>query len=735
MTGWVALLAWAGLVKLPWDYLSTALLGGLAMALVGSLLRTLPLPAYVVPLAQAVVGALALNMVIAHQQSFLGVVPKLSSVREVVFSIGNGAASLNAYVSPVAANPHDTRAMLMACGLAVLWSVDVLAFTLRRPSLVALPLLITLSIPVSILQDPLALPVFIGTALLFLRLLATEHLDRVRAWGTGSTKADQPALNVLWQVSLVAVLTALLTAPLVPVADLLHRQPGDGDGTSGTSFQLSAVNPFVRLRRDLVQKTHTPLVYARTDALSTSYLRTTVLDQFTSDDWRPSPRNLPGSNSANSAFPNAPGLLPGAGGRTDTWTLQLAPYFSTTWLPLPYPILDLHVQGGWRYDSRTLDVALTGPSAPPELKYTATAFSPTIKASALDQAVKAPRKVAGPMTAVPRDLPEVIRTQAREVTKGARTDFGKAVALQNWFRQGGGFRYSLHRRAGSGMALLASFVTDDRVGYCEQFAAAMAAMGRALGIPSRVVVGFLDGTAQKDGRILYTSDERHAWPEMYFTGVGWVRFEPTPSQRSGASPAYTRQVDTAPTPTTAPSRAATPRSSPEAAAAAAKSAKKDQGWSLPWWPAVTLLVLVLLGTVPALVRAVQRRRRLSGADPVHLAEGAWAELRATALDLGLEWPDGGTPRDQARRVVAQVPAEADDVRSLEGLLVQVERGRYARRGSSAGASEQTTTLVDEERARTVETVEHWRRSMVSSVDRERSWRRRLWPVSVVRPRG
>ncbi len=652
------------------------------MALAGSLLRTMPLPAYVVPLAQVVVGALALNLVIAHEQSFLRVVPTLSSVREVVYSISNGAASLNTYTSPVAANQHDTKAMLMACGLAVLWSVDVLAFTVRRPSLVALPLLITLSIPVTILQDPLALPVFVGTALLFLRLLASEHLEKFRTWGTGSAKADQPALYVLWQVSVVAVVVALLAAPLVPVTDLLDQQPGDGDGASGSSIQLSAVNPFVRLRRDLVQQTHTPLVYARTDALSTSYLRTTVLDEFTSDEWRPSPRNLPSSNSADGAFPGAPGLLPGAGGRTDTWSLQLAPYFTTTWLPLPYPILDLKVRGGWRYDARTLDVALTDRSAPPELAYTATAFAPTINAQALEAAVKAPGKVRGPMTEVPKDLPEVITTRAREITQDATTDFAKAVALQDWFRSGGGFRYSLQQRSGSGMDLLASFVTSDRVGYCEQFAAAMAAMGRALKIPSRVVVGFLDGTTQSDGRILYTSDERHAWPEMYFTGVGWVRFEPTPSARTGASPAYTRQVGTALTPTTAPSQAATPRSTPQSAAAAEQNAKKDQGWSIPWWPVVTLLVLMLLGAVPAVVRAIQRRRRLSGTDPVHLAEGAWAELRATALDLGLEWPDRGTARDQARRVVDQVPAEPDDVRSLEGLLVQVERGRYARPGPS-----------------------------------------------------
>jgi hypothetical protein len=111
---------------------------------------------------------------------------------------------------------------------------------------------------------------------------------------------------------------------------------------------------------------------------------------------------------------------------------------------------------------------------------------------------------------------------------------------------------------------------------------------------------------------------------------------------------------------------------------------------------------------------------------VHLAEGAWAELRATALDLGLTWPDQRSPREQARTVVEQVPErEPEDVTSLEGLLVQVERGRYGRAGA-------VTTVDPEARAHTVETVESWRRRMLASVDRKRGWRGRVWPVSVLR---
>jgi transglutaminase-like putative cysteine protease len=710
---------------------------------VGSGLRALGVPAYAVGLVQLLIAMLSLNVIFAAGESLLGVVPTVASVRRVVFVIHNGAATLDHYSSPVGINPTHTRAMLTACALAVLLAIDVLAMGLRRPPLIALPLLITLSVPVSILRDAIALPVFVGTALLFLRLIASENLDRFRGWGSrggqrglfvARDQADRsrtpsnPALTVLWQVSLGAVLISLLAAPLVPVTDLLNRDRGVGtNGGTGGGYQLTAVNPFIHLRRDLVEQTHTPLVYAQTQSRSTSYLRTTVLDEFTSDSWLPSPRNLPRNNDADGVFPSPPGLSPGVAGSVDAWSLELAPNFTTTWLPLPYPIRDLNVPGTWRYDSRTLDVAYVGGGAPSQLRYNTTAFTPTITAETLDASVRAPASVRDPMTKLPDNLPAVITAQAKTVTRGAKSDFAKALALQDWFRVGGGFRYSLDQLSGSGMDLLASFVTNDRVGYCEQFAAAMAAMGRTLGIPSRVVVGFLDGAVQADGRILYTSDDRHAWPEMYFSGVGWVRFEPTPSARAGVTPEWTRQSATTPLPSAAPSRRASQApAAPRDQSTSTTSVSGGNRSSFPWWPVAALLAVLIVGLAPGLVRRVQRRRRLAGTDPVHLAEGAWAELRATALDLGLDWPELRSPREQARRVADQVHAKDADVVALEGLLVRVERGRYGRAGSAGEVS-----IDADARARTMQTVDLWRKAMVGSVDRQRGWRGRMWPVSLV----
>lgn len=72
-----------------------------------------------------------------------------------------------------------------------------------------------------------------------------------------------------------------------------------------------------------------------------------------------------------------------------------------------------------------------------------------------------------------------------------------------------------------------------RRGYCEQFAGTYAAFARAVGLPSRVVVGYTPGELRDDGRYYVQGKHAHAWPEIYFDGVGWVPFEPTPGRGPG----------------------------------------------------------------------------------------------------------------------------------------------------------------------------------------------------------
>ena len=122
---------------------------------------------------------------------------------------------------------------------------------------------------------------------------------------------------------------------------------------------------------------------------------------------------------------------------------------------------------------------------------------------------------------------------AERVTRQADTPYETVLALESWFRYRGGFRYdeSPPRLRSSP---LVGFVTRTKAGYCQQFAGAMAAMLRMLGIPSRVAVGFTSGR-REDGRWVVTDHEAHAWVEVWFAGIGWIPFDPTPGRGTFAA--------------------------------------------------------------------------------------------------------------------------------------------------------------------------------------------------------
>ncbi|WP_324277394.1 transglutaminase-like domain-containing protein [Blastococcus brunescens] len=96
-----------------------------------------------------------------------------------------------------------------------------------------------------------------------------------------------------------------------------------------------------------------------------------------------------------------------------------------------------------------------------------------------------------------------------------------------------GFIYSLSTSPGTTGDDLVDFLRLRR-GYCEQYAGAMAVMVRAAGVPARVALGYTPGTEQPDGSRLITSDDAHAWVEVYFEDLGWVPFDPTPIARDRA---------------------------------------------------------------------------------------------------------------------------------------------------------------------------------------------------------
>ncbi|HEY0904360.1 MAG TPA: DUF3488 and transglutaminase-like domain-containing protein, partial [Marmoricola sp.] len=534
---WVALWSWGGLVENPGRFLSPAVTAGLLVVVVGAAGRALDARWYAVLPAQVVVLGLWFNHRYAEPASWLGWLPTPSSIAEVAEHVRDGAVAVNTYASPVSSDHPETYAYLLGTAILVMLSTDLLACGLRRVPWAGLPLIVTLTVPISVLEGGLSWVVFVLTGLLFMMLLATEETERVLGWGRSVAGRGERIDSLdqvvngstirgsAFRIGLLTATSALVLPALLPLGDgILDRDDGSGEG-GGRGATVALRNPIVDLRRDLISQDHIPLLDATTTA-DPSYLRLTVLDRFNGAEWLPSPRELDRSNRADGDLPTAPGLSPARPGDLDQWDLDVL-NFRTTWLPTPYPTRQIDIdEGDWRYDRRTLDVASVDGPAGNGLSYRLTGFTPDFSADTLDRAPAPPVEVAEPMTALPDDVPEVIGDVTRQVTAGATSDHQRMVQLQSWFRNSGGFRYSLEEGGGSGLSQLARFITVEKVGYCEQYAAAMAVMARTLDIPARVVVGFLSPEDTGPDRYRFTSDDLHAWPEIYFSGHGWVRFEP-----------------------------------------------------------------------------------------------------------------------------------------------------------------------------------------------------------------
>jgi transglutaminase-like putative cysteine protease len=732
LTGWAAAWSWAPLYSAPHRYLVPSLAVAVLVAVAGAVGRALRLPAYVVPLVQVALVVLLLATWFSAAASTGGF--GTQAVSDLVHRAVAGSGDLNTFTAPVPGRFLDVPVFLACCAAAVTIGVDLFALGLRRVSLAGLPLLLALTVPITVLTDALPLGVFLPTGAAFLALLAAQHTAQLHGWGRevlGDTAGDAGRRGsgvslVAGRFGALALAGAVVLPFLIPVTDGLFNGKHDDSGGNGTRG-VTLVNPMIDIRRDLIQKTHTPLVDVHTDDTDPSYVRLSVLDQFTGSEWRASVRKLPEVNRVAGPMPIAPGLSSTQPGRDTSWRMRIEDTFETSWLPTPYPATSIEAPGDWRFDARYLDVVNTQrPSASLGISYRVDAFHPVYDANVLDAAGTPVGQAVENMTDVPSRLPAVIGQVARAVTRGAKTEYQQAIRLQDWFRTEGGFRYSTGPAPGSGSALLAAFVTRDKVGYCEQFAAAMAVMGRTLGIPARVVVGFLRPTGRVAGsdHYLFTSDDLHAWPEFYFGGSGWVHFEPTPSARTGAAPAYTTQQLT-PNRPTQPSPTATPGATDthktNAPLPDALAGRGGGGGTAAWWWLLVIPVGAVL-LLPRLLRSRIRRRRyaIRGAAS-DVARAAWAELRATALDHQVGWPDGRSPRQALAVLRGRFTHDVLLVSDLDWFAGFVERARYAR-----PFEVDPVTL-----ARVHEVVASWSRLIDETVS-ARSRRRATWlPASLL----
>ncbi|MCW2998059.1 MAG: hypothetical protein JWN65_1608 [Solirubrobacterales bacterium] len=122
---------------------------------------------------------------------------------------------------------------------------------------------------------------------------------------------------------------------------------------------------------------------------------------------------------------------------------------------------------------------------------------------------------------------------AQRLRAAASSPYDLALRVQRRVRQGAVY----DERPPLARIPLESFLFDARRGYCQQFSGAMALLLRMGGVPARVAAGFAPGHRDPTrNEFVITDLDAHSWVEVYFPGIGWVGFDPTPA----AAPATTQ---------------------------------------------------------------------------------------------------------------------------------------------------------------------------------------------------
>jgi transglutaminase-like putative cysteine protease len=699
--------------------------GGVAVvAAVGALTRLRPLPVLLC-LAAGLAGLLLyLNLVFEARASLLRVIPTARSLSRLWDLVGTGFHESNRYAPPV---PHLPGLLLLATagvGITAI-AADLIAVRLRSTALAGLPLLVLFTVPVT-LNAPHGQ---LTTAVVFclgcggyLAMLSADGRERIRVWGrlvslwrTGprhvaDTRALAAAGRRVGLASIVLALCAPLLVPGLHPSKLFSSGPGIGGKGGGTGGSLVLPTALAQTVNDLHESRPVTVFTYTSDAPDTlqeadaEYFRQYVFDTLADTGWQV-------TNYASGATPVA--SLPGPQGLTDITSSQLVnttvtmgpdiagPGAAPVFLPVPYPPTSIAVPGKWLADPELMVYSTSSPAA--GRRYTVASLAVDPSQAQLSAVPALPRTAS---LAPEVDLPSGYQTQAlkqlaTEHAAGQTTEFGKVDALANWLA-GGGFSYSLATAPFDNAAGLLAFLTRTRSGFCVQYAYAMTVLTRLLGIPARFVVGYTGGTRAKDGVYTVKNTDAHAWTEVYFPTLGWIRFEPTPGGQGTANPpSYMNsatgqgQLNTDPIIKASGGTGAQPAASkptgpnsklnPEGFGAAAGGSLAARHAGTPW-AAVVLAVIAALVLACALVAllapsarqamtprpgAVARRRRPATTPAILLAIAtalvALALYRLLARTSGLNITAGWATVGVAAAITAAV------------VLVTPAAGRLARR--------------------------------------------------------
>jgi len=623
--------------------------------------------------------------------------------------------------------------LLLTCAgaWAVATSADGLTFRARQPLLALVPALGLFVFPAIVRNSSPAwytLWFLLGAA----GVLLTEGRARLATWGlwvsnprsrpaSGWRLPTTPAANTARWLAVGAGVIALAVPWVLPG---YGREPLLDYRTGVDAEGPVSINPFVSLRTRLRASREETMFTVR--SVEGTYWRLVTLDQFDGTTWRTSGR-------ADDVLPFTPGVSdldqdPRAPARELTQKFEIEQLSGRGDGFLPAAVVPVAVlRAGQPILRNTVNRSLTTKRRFRQgFKYEVRSRILLPEAKDLERPQRYKDTLAEGYTEI-ENLSQRVNDQAHELTDGKPSAYQKALALQDYLRSRN-FKYDLTvPELTSGQDQLTRFLFDVKRGYCEQFASAMAAMARAVGLPARVAIGFTPGRQVGDKWEVTTRDA-HAWPEIYFNEVGWVRFEPTPRSDQVEVPAYTtpagRQIASASTTTLVPGATTATTSADrlnpgqrneleERRNAALGGRRRSPGLLERRAVRVPLAVLLLVLLVPS-VKAVRNlvARRRAGHQPRDAVAESYAEVTAWTGDAGIGRRPAETPSAYASRVAAAYGPDAEPLVELTGLYVTAEYA--ARPATGPDQAHQARRLARAARSRLAARL-GWNRRLIAAL--------------------
>jgi transglutaminase-like putative cysteine protease len=564
-------------------------------------------------------------------------------------------------IAAPAGGERGAALMLSVASASLTWSgafLTGIAIRTRRTTLTyGLPLLIALGI-VAIPGGGSGSPLIIGSGVWLVLAVASDFRRRETMWDAAAIDYSTELFRdmVIWGGLLTAgalfVAWALPLWPGNPLARIFVRDDAIPSGLAVLERSIQRPLPsggvadigvpvFAELPLGLSLEQGPPDQLALRVTLSAPlppareprYWRARIFNRYTGDGWGSSARV---ADEPPVAFPNEP--LPGT---IMQYVEDLRPQRATL-VALPDPLFaDIPARAERLRDGSLMALVPVGSGA----RYRVLSRLP-------EQAPPPERRQPGgeavdlgPYLALPTSLPVRVRDLAVVIAGERQGDEARALALERYLRNLP-YTYEVEPLA-DGVDGVDHFLFSMRSGYCTYYASAMAVMARALGIPSRLAVGYASGEYdERAGSYLVREADAHAWPELFIAGR-WVAFEPTPVRplpdRGAIAPS--------PDPIVTPVEAAPP--------------DRIRG--------VLIWLAVLSGVAALTAGGFLLGRRPPRDTPLARAQ---RDLERCGARAGVEWSPGATIHEYATLVALRAPEIAADLMTLAAILTEARYSNH-----------------------------------------------------------